>query len=659
MTWPLLLVILCLLVFGAVGLRLLAGARAYVAGEGLWSKAQKEATIHLEHYSLTGKDADFERYQRAIAVVVGDRKARLALEQSPPDRERAREGFLEGRNHADDIPAMIDLFLYVGKYPGFAAAVEAWREADSYISRLERLAMGLHAEVKAGQIYNPTVNVLRAELRAINDQLTPLEDRFSAQVNQAARELKGLLAAISVAVAVLLVIWGTLTSRRLLQRLTALAQLDALTGLPNRHTFEQTLRAAVVRARRDGHMAAVLFIDLDGFKEINDSLGHSAGDEVLVEMGRRLRESLREGDLVARLGGDEFVVIVEGVANAEAVRTVGRALLGVCVPPVKVRHREVFVTASMGVALCPADGEEVDTLLMHADTAMYRAKSESHNQLRFYSAEMSAAVNERFGLEGQLRRALENGEFEVYYQPMVELRDGAVVSMEALLRWHHPQWGLTAPDRFMDVAEQTGLIVRIGAWVMQQACAQARIWNHGARRPISVAVNLSARQFREHDLVDRVRQSLARNQIDGSLLHVEITETVVMENLEASTQQLLELRAMGVKVSLDDFGTGHSSMSYLKHFPLDEVKIDRAFVQDISSQAKDVAIVKAIIALAHTLDLTVTGEGTETEEQLAHLRGLGCDYAQGYLLGRPMPAEEATSLLDIAVALVKRPLAAQ
>lgn len=659
-TWPLLVVIVCLLVFGAVGLRLLAGARAYVAGEGLWSKAQKEATIHLEHYSLSGKDADFERYQRAIAVALGDRKARIALEQSPPDLERAREGFLEGRNHPDDIPAMIDLFLYVGKYPGFASAVEAWREADGYIARLERLAMGLRAEVKSGQVYNPTVNVLRAELRAINDQLTPLEDRFSSQVSQAARELKGLLAAISVAVALLLVIWGTLMSRRLLRRLTTLAQLDSLTGLPNRHTFEQALRAAVVRARRDGQLAAVLFLDLDGFKEINDSLGHSAGDEVLVEMGRRLRESLREGDLVARLGGDEFVVIVEAIANAEAVRTVGRALLAACAPPVKVRHREVFVTASMGVALCPADGEEVDTLLMHADTAMYCAKSESHNQLRFYSAAMSAAVNERFGLEGQLRRALEYGEFEIYYQPMVELRDGTVVSMEALLRWHHPQWGLTAPDRFMDVAEQTGLIVRIGAWVMQQACAQARAWNHGSRRhPIAVAVNLSARQFREHDLVERVRQSLARNQIDGSLLHVEITETAVMENLEASIQQLLELRAMGIKVSLDDFGTGHSSMSYLKHFPLDEVKIDRAFVQDISSQAKDVAIVKAIIALAHTLDLTVTGEGTETEEQLAHLRGLGCDNAQGYLLGRPMPAEEATKLLDTAVALVKRPLAAQ
>ena len=654
-----LLVIVCLLVLGAGGLHLLAGARAFVAGEGMWSKAQKEATIHLEHYSQSGEDADFERYRAAIAVPLGDYKARMALEQSPPDRQRAHEGFIEGRNHPDDIPAMIDLFLYFGSYPGFAAAVAAWREADTYIARLDRLATGLHAEVKSGQIHNPTVVALRTELRTVNDQLTPLEDRFSSQVSQAARELKGALAAASVSIAVLLVIWGTMTSRRLLLRLTALAQLDPLTGLPNRHTFEQELRHAVVRARRDGRIAAVLFLDLDGFKEINDSLGHTAGDEVLIEMGRRLRGSLRQGDMVARLGGDEFVVIVEGLANMEAVATVGRAVLGVCAPPVKVRRREVFVTASMGVALYPADGEEVDTLLMHADTAMYRAKSTAHNQMRFYSAEMSEAVNERFDLEGQLRRAIEHGEFEVYYQPMVDLRDGLVVSMEALLRWQHPQWGLTLPERFMEVAEQTGLIVRIGGWVMQQACAQAREWNRGSRRPIAVAVNLSARQFREHDLVDKVRDALTRNGIDGSLLHVEITETVVMENLEASTQQLLELRAMGIKVSLDDFGTGHSSMSYLKHFPLDEIKIDRAFVRDISSQAKDVAIVKAIIALGHTLDLTVTGEGTETEEQLAHLRGLGCDNAQGFLLGRPMPAAEATKLLDTTVALVKRPLAAQ
>lgn len=658
-TWPLLVAIVCLIVFGAVGLRLLGAARAYVAGESMWSKAQKEATIHLDQFALTGDETEFERYRVAMRVPQGARKARIALEQPSPDLARAREGLAEARDHPDDIPAMIDLFLYFGRYPDFAAALDVWREADVYLGRLERLAEGLHTEVKAGQVRGPMVTALRAELRAIDEQLTPLEDRFSALSSAAARSLKSMLGLASVVVSALLATWGMLMSRRLLNRLTALALLDPLTGLPNRITFERSLRQAVVRARRDGRIVALMFLDLDGFKEINDSLGHTAGDEVLVEMGRRLRESLRGGDMVARLGGDEFVVVVENLGSVDALHAIGRSVLGVCTSPVKVRHREVFVTASVGVALYPADGEEVDTLLMHADTAMYRAKSGAHNQLRFYTPEMSDEVNERFGLEGQLRRAIENGEFEVYYQPIVELRDGAVVCVEALLRWHHPQWGLTTPDRFMGVAEQTGLIVRIGAWVMQQACAQARVWNHGALTPIAVAVNLSARQFREHDLVDKVRQVLANNQIDGSLLQVEITETVVMENLATSTQQLLELRAMGVRVSLDDFGTGHSSMSYLKHFPLDEVKIDRAFVQDISSQAKDVAIVKAIIALAHTLDLKVTGEGTETEEQLAHLRGLGCDNAQGFLLGRPMPAAEATKFLASTVALVKRPLAAQ
>ena len=659
-TWPVLVVIAGLLVLGAIGLYLLGGARGYVAGESIWSKAQKEATIHLARYSApTGTEADFEGYREAIAIMLADRRARLALDEPIPNVNAAKVAFLEAGNHVGDVSAMIDLYRHFSAYPAFARALNVWREADAHLLRMESLANTLHHTVAAGLRDSAATRALRAELRAINDALTPLEHRFSQEIGDASRELHLLLAVGISLVAVTLAFWATLMSRNMLRRLTHLAQYDPLTRLPNRSLFEHTLREAVVRARRDRRMVAVLFLDLDGFKQINDSLGHTAGDEVLVEIGQRLRKSLREGDTVARLGGDEFVVIVEGLANRDAVHVVGRAVLGVCTPAVMVRHRELFVTASMGVALFPSDGEEVDTLLMHADTAMYRAKSEAHNQLRFYASEMSDAVHERFGLEGQLRRAIENGEFEVYYQPVVELRNGNVVSMEALLRWHHPEWGLTQPERFMDVAEQTGLIVRIGAWVMQQACAQARLWNHGSRAAVAVAVNLSARQFREHDLVDTMRLALARNHIDGSLLHVEITETAVMENLETSCRQLMELRTMGVRVSLDDFGTGHSSMSYLKHFPLDELKIDRSFVQDISNQDKDVAIVKAIIALAHTLELTVTGEGVETAEQLAHLRGLGCDSAQGFLLGKPMPAAAATLLLDGAMALVKRPLVAQ
>ena len=659
-TWPLLVVIAGLLLLGAIGLYLLGGARGYVAGESRWSKAQKEATIHLARYSApTGTEADFERYRSAIAVMLADRRARLALDAPTPDVRAATAAFVEAGNHIGDVSAMIDLYRYLSGYPAFARALDVWREADGHILRMESLAETLHVTVTAGLRDSATTRALRAEFRTLNDALTPLEHRFSQEIGDASRELHVLLAVGISLVAVTLAFWATLISRKMLQRLTHLAQYDPLTRLPNRNLFEQTLRQAVVRARRDRRIVAVMFLDLDGFKQINDSLGHTAGDEVLVVIGHRLQQSLREGDTVARLGGDEFVVIVEGLANRDAVQVVGRAVLGVCALAVTVRHRELFVTASMGVALFPSDGEEVDTLLMHADTAMYRAKSEAHNQLRFYASEMSDAVRERFGLEGQLRRAIENGEFEVYYQPVVELRNGNVVSMEALLRWHHPDWGLTLPERFIDVAEKTGLIVRIGAWAMQQACAQARLWNRAARAPVAVAVNLSARQFRERDLVATTRQALARNHIDGSLLHVEITETAVMENLEASCRQLTELRTMGVRVSLDDFGTGHSSMSYLKRFPLDELKIDRSFVQDISSHDKDVAIVKAIIALAHTLELTVTAEGAETAEQLARLRGLGCDNAQGFLLGRPMPAAEAALMLGTTVALVKRPLLAQ
>lgn len=659
MIWPLLAVIAGLLMLGAMGLYLLAGARGYVAGESIWSKAQKEASIHIDRYAETGETRDFESYRRAIAIVFSDREARLALDETPPNVERAAAAFLAAGNHAEEVPAMIDLYRYLGRYPAFERALDVWREADANIIRMDHLASMLHSMIEAGGRGSKGALALRSELRTINDDLTPLEHRFSNEIGDATRELRLLFGAGISLISITLVFWGTLISRKMLYRMTQLGHFDALTQLPNRHLFAQTLREAMVRGRRDGTYVGVLFLDLDGFKEINDSLGHTAGDEVLVQMGKRLRESLREGDTVARLGGDEFVVIAEGLATVEAARLVGRAVLGVCVRPVTVRHRELFITASVGVALFPDDGEEVDRLLMHADTAMYRAKGGGHNQLRFYAAEMSAAVHERFGLEGQLRRALEQGEFEVYYQPVVELRNGTVLSVEALLRWNHPVWGLTLPDRFMEVAEQTGLITRIGAWVLQQACAQARAWNYRSNQPILVAVNLSARQFREHDLVDTVRQALARNQIDGKLLQVEITETIVMENMDASIRQLHQLREMGIRVSLDDFGTGHSSMSYLKHFPLDEVKIDRAFVQDISNQAKDVAIVKAIIALGHTLELSVTGEGVETAEQLAHLRGLGCDNAQGYLLGRPMPAAQATLILDTTVALVKRPLAAQ
>jgi len=650
--WPLLAVIICLLVIGALSLRFLTAARAYVSGEGFWSKAQKEAIIHLDHYASTGDDADYQKYRAAVEVTLGDKAARLALEQSPPDLDAAHAGFLQGRNAAADIPALIDMYRYFRNYSRFVDAIDAWREGDAYIAELMGLASDLRQGFAERSHSDASIAAVRARIRTINERLTPLEDRFSMQISEASREMRTLVSVVGLVVALLLVAAGVFVSQRMLSRVTFFAQFDPLTRLPNRHQFQHTLRQAIVRARRSERITAVLFIDIDGFKAVNDTLGHGAGDQVLIEMARRLQSSMRESDTVARLGGDEFVVIVEGLARSEDVQAVARKIIALCTPPFVLRDRELFITASIGVALYPADGDDAASLLMHADTAMYRAKASARNEVRFYSAEMGRAINERFGLEMQLRHAVDHGEFEIYFQPIVDLYSGERVSMEALLRWQHPEWGLVTPQRFMALAEQSGLIVPIGRWVLEQACSNARAWQQAQLPPIPVALNLSARQFKESDLAVTICGALERHGLDGRHLHVEITESVVMEDLEGARQQLQTLRDFGIRVSLDDFGVGHSSMSYLKHFPLDDVKIDQAFVRDIASDDKDTAIVRAIIELAHTLNLTVTAEGVESADQLRSLREMGCDKAQGYWLGVPIPAAQAAALLSRIVAAV-------
>jgi diguanylate cyclase (GGDEF)-like protein/PAS domain S-box-containing protein len=428
--------------------------------------------------------------------------------------------------------------------------------------------------------------------------------------------------------------------KRAEEQLTQLAQFDTLTGLPNRALLKDRLGQAISRAHREQWCTALLFLDLDRFKEINDTLGHAAGDEVLRELAQRLRACLREGDTVARLGGDEFTAILEDAGSLEQVKMLAGKVLEVFAQPVRVREQDFFVSASIGVAVYPEGGRDVESLLKHADTAMYHAKSEGRNNFQLYAPDMSSRASERMTLEGGLRQALERGELLLHYQPIIDLRSGEAVEAEALLRWRHPTRGVLPPMEFIGIAEQSGLIVPIGEWVLREACRQAAHWRATGLPPVRIAVNLSARQFRKNGLAAVLGECLRAAGLKGDALSLEITESLLMENPEGSRRVLGEMKEMGVRIALDDFGTGYSSLAYLRHFPLDTVKIDRSFVRDLDRNPEDASIVKAMIDLAHNLQLSLTAEGVETQAQLGFLREQGCDHAQGYFFSRPVPADE-------------------
>jgi len=442
--------------------------------------------------------------------------------------------------------------------------------------------------------------------------------------------------------------------KRAEEQLARLAQFDALTGLPNRNLFRDRLGQAIARAHREGWVTAVAFVDLDRFKEINDTLGHGAGDAVLREVGERLRACLREGDTVARLGGDEFTVVLEDVGSLEEAAAVARKMLAAFEAPVALEGKDLFVSGSIGLAAYPEHGSGAEALLQHADTAMYHAKGEGRNALKVYAPTMGAEATERRSVEDGLRLALAREEFVLHYQPIVELAGGTITGVEALLRWQHPEWGLVAPGRFIQVAEQSGLIVPIGSWVLRRACQQAAAWRDAGLPPLGVSVNLSARQFRKAGLAEEVAVALEEAGLDPACLKLEITESLLMDNPEASSALLERLKAMGIRLALDDFGTGYSSLSYLKHFPLDVLKIDQSFVRDLATDPEDAIIVRAMIGLAHSLQLTLTAEGVETAEQLVFLRAHGCERAQGYFFSRPVPAAEIGDLLRRGEPLVAK-----
>jgi diguanylate cyclase (GGDEF)-like protein len=427
------------------------------------------------------------------------------------------------------------------------------------------------------------------------------------------------------------------------------ANYDALTGLPNRSLLHDRLRQAV-HGQRTPHHLAVVFMDLDHFKLINDSLGHGTGDRLLKGMAERLRAVLREGDTLGRVGGDEFILILNDQANEEAVfRTMQRVTAKVA-EPIVIDDKELYVTCSAGISLFPQDGRDVETLLRNADAAMYRAKEHGRANFQFYTSEMNERVSDRLALEGALRRALERREFTLHYQQMVDLRSGEITGAETLVRWSHPEWGLVRPARFIPIAEETGLIVALGEWVVHEAARQARAWRDAGLDPGIVSVNLSARQFRQEGLVRTVSRILEDTGLDPAALEMELTESMVMHNVESAIATLQGLKSLGVRLSVDDFGTGYSSLAYLKDLPIDTLKIDRSFVRDIGTgaDAEDGILAQAIISLGHAMHLKVIAEGVETDAQVHFLKRHGCDQVQGFLYGEPVPAGEFARLLERA-----------
>ncbi len=424
------------------------------------------------------------------------------------------------------------------------------------------------------------------------------------------------------------------------ERLQYLANYDSLTHLPNRAACHQQLEHAIHQAIRHDRRLAVLFVDLDRFKMVNDSLGHEAGDLVLHEAAGRLKECLRASDTVCRLGGDEFVIVIEDLAAATGAAVVAEKILQTIARPFQFDGQEFHITASIGISSFPDDGRDRQQLLKNADVAMYRAKELGKNKFQFYSAQMNARSFERLVMEAALRRALEREELELWYQPRIELASQRIVGAEALLRWRHPQMGLVQPDRFIPIAEETGLILPIGDWVLERACSDARGWQRPGSRRICVAVNLSARQFSHDGLVDSTTRALARHALPPGTLQLEITESMVANNPEQAVTVLHELKAAGCYLAIDDFGTGYSSLAQLKRFPVDSLKIDQSLVQDLPDDTDNAAITRAVIAMARALKLRVVAEGVETREQMQFLRDYHCDDVQGFLFGRPVPAEE-------------------
>ncbi|WP_373890048.1 putative bifunctional diguanylate cyclase/phosphodiesterase [Massilia sp. DJPM01] len=509
------------------------------------------------------------------------------------------------------------------------------------------------ALLDAGYRYGPdvveVVHVVRVNQQRVGVVLirATLEQLFARLLTYAGLTLAVALASLALAYA--LVSSMRRAVRRAEEHLHHLAHVDSVTALPNRHEYNERLPFALERADRAEGEVGLLLLDLDNFKVVNDTLGHDSGDHLLKLVAARLVHTLRENDIICRIGGDEFVIIVDpretAAGEPDEVDEVARKILAALAAPFQVEGHQLHMSASIGVAVYPRDARDARTLMRSADTAMYHAKAKGKNGFQAFQPAMEQRAQKRLKLEANLRRALDLGELELHYQPQIDVRSGCVVGVEALTRWHCRELGHVSPAEFIPVAEETGIIVALGGWVLRSACRQAAAWRDQGLLDtlVHVAVNLSARQTRDGALMDEIRAILDETTLPASLLELEITEGVLMENVNANLDLLHGLQAAGIHLSIDDFGTGYSSMAYLKRFPIDQLKIDRSFVHDVPGDGE--AIATAIIAMAHSLQLSVVAEGVETLAQLDFLRQAGCDIMQGYYFARPMPAAQLTALL--------------
>src|SRR4051794_29857443 len=852
----------------------LSSVRAYVGGEGLWSKAQKDAVFHLFRYGVSRDEEDYLLFQEYMKVPEGDGKARHEFYKSKPDMVLARQGFLEGRNHPDDVDGMIELFSRFSNIVYIEKAIDIWGKAEPIALQMKQIAEELHKEIHSSSPSQEKINAILDSIGPINRKLTALEDEFSYTLGEGSRwlehtvlrillmvvitvEATGLLLGLSVVrriqkgldevivaadafakgvysaranvtshdeiraladsfnlmsaklersisdrtraeralrraydqlqlrvgelaesnqqlrrevaereraeaelrrafalldqhvdntplgvveweqdhaagqpprvrrwsgraqtifgwtegevrgrsaeelglvheddteraaaagrdlaegrrphnslslrcytkgrrirhcqwynsalhpeddgkVAVLSLVEDITEQVVALEDIHRLAHHDTLTGLPNRVLLQDRLGQALARVRREGDGVAVMLVDLDDFKGVNDTLGHVAGDRLLRLVAGRLGGAVRASDTLARLGGDEFAIAQPGLRAPESAAVLARKLLAALAAPFVLGGHELHVAASIGVALFPGDGRDADGLLKAADLALYRAKQEGRGRFRFFEAAMDAEARRRRRVERELRQALGRGELTLVYQPQLDLATGRIEGVEALARWDHPERGPVPPGEFVPVAEASGLIMPLGAWVLREACRQAAAWRREGLA-LTMAVNVSPAQLRHPDGLEAVGEALRASGLEPGVLGLEITEGVLMETFGRAADEVLRgLAARGVGLAIDDFGTGYSSLAYLRRLPARRIKVDRSFVRGIGADPEDEAVVRAIVTLGHALGKAVVAEGVETEVQLAFLRELGCDAAQGFLLARPQPAVEVRQLL--------------
>jgi len=571
-----------------------------------------------------------------------------ALETEVTERRAAqnvlRKSETKLRLHALQAPLAFiewDLNFRVVEWNPASERIFGWSREEALGRRASRLIAGTHTCESVASMWQRLLKEkegarITLENRTRDGRTITCEWYYTPLVDESGRVLSVIALAQDV------------TATRLAQeKLNYIAYHDELTGLPNRALYNDRLDKAIVEARRHGSFVGVMLLDVDNFKVVNDTMGHEVGDALLKDIAARLHACARESDTIARFGGDEFAIVLEDLPEPSKAFTVAQKILDAFIPPFLVNGAEVYLASSIGVTFYPSDGEDLEALLKNADSAMYHAKGQGRNNYQFYSADLTERAHARLGMETSLRRALERDEFRLHYQPKVELATGRVTGVEALLRWQDRERGTVAPNEFIPIAEESGLILPIGDWALRAACTEVKRWHDEGLAGLRLAVNLSSRQFRHKRLVSNIARIIDETGFDARCLEFEITESVLMDLDSRVSEVLASIKEMGISISIDDFGTGYSSLSYLKRFPIDTLKIDRSFVRDIPTDLDDVAIVRAIIAMARSLRMRTVAEGVEQEEQVRFLRAEGCGEMQGFFYSRPLPSEEIVRLLKL------------